>query len=67
MSTGLFIGVRGSFAEAAAVNCREFLQLIGLGLKERGLPVYVDPEVTPDVYVNHLFGRSALDHHIREV
>jgi hypothetical protein len=67
MSTGLFVGIRHSFIDEAQDSASAFLDAINRALSEHGLPLYADPVELPDVYSDHLFGRSQLDHHSSRV
>jgi hypothetical protein len=67
MSTGLFMGVRSSFTEESRGSADALLKEINVVLATDSLPAYVDPDTPPNVYVGHLFGRSALDHHSSRV
>lgn len=67
MSTGLFMGVRSSFTEGSRGSADVLLREINAVLAADNLPAYVDPDAPPNVYVGHLFGRSALDHHSSRV
>jgi len=67
MSTGLFMGIRRSFVEEAQDSASTFIDSINRALADRALPPYVDPSEPPHVYTDHLFGRSALDHHSSRV
>jgi hypothetical protein len=64
MSVGLFLGIANSYTQAAQDDAQSLLEAINLGLVERGLAPYEDPDVAPDAfYENHKLGRSSLDHH----
>jgi hypothetical protein len=63
MSVGFFMGIRKSYTAAAQDVASDFLTAINGSLAAHDLPAYADPPQAPDVYVAHLFGRSALDHH----
>jgi hypothetical protein len=67
MSTGLFMGVRGSFIHGAETSARAFLDAINHALADKGLAPYIDPPEPPSVYSGNLFGRSELDHHSSRV
>jgi len=67
MSTGLFMGVRSSFTEESRESADALLREINLVLAAASLPAYIDPDPPPNVYFGHLFGRSALDHHLSRV
>jgi len=62
MSTGLFMGVRGSYIDGAEASAEAFLDAINRALTHRGAAPYLDPPEAPNVYEGHLFGRSQLDH-----
>jgi hypothetical protein len=62
MTVGFFMGIRNSFAEEFHKSADEYIAAANKALIAANLPEYVDPESPPDIYVNHLFGRSALDH-----
>lgn len=63
MSVGFFMGVCSSYINEAQDAAQSLLKGINRGLSKLNLPEYIDPTHPPDVYVKHLFGRSALDHH----
>jgi len=67
MSTGLFMGIRGSYTEDGRDLADTLLKEINDVLVANGLAAYVDPDPPPNVYAGHLFGRSALDHHSSRV
>jgi len=67
MSTGLFMGVRSSFTEESRESADALLREINVVLAAESLPAYIDPDPPPNVYLGHLFGRSALDHHSSRV
>ena len=67
MSTGLFMGIRSSFVEEAQDAASAFIAAIDRALADRDLPPYLDPAEPPNIYTDHLFGRSALDHHSSRV
>jgi hypothetical protein len=67
MSTGLFMGIRSSFVEEAQDAASTFIAAVNRALADRDLPPYLDPAEAPHVYADHLFGRSALDHHSSRV
>ena len=61
------MGVRSSFTEESRGSADVFLREINAVLAADSLPAYLDPDPPPNVYVGHLFGRSALDHHSSRV
>jgi hypothetical protein len=67
MSTGLFMGVRGSFIDGAEPSAKAFLDAVNHALGDKGFAPYLDPPEPPNVYKGHLFGRSELDHHSSRV
>lgn len=67
MSTGLFMGVRGSYIDEAQASATAFLEAINGALSDKGIARYVDPQESPNVYKDALFGRSELDHHSSRV
>jgi hypothetical protein len=67
MSTGLFMGIRGSYTEESRGLADKLLKEINDVLAANGFATYVDPDPPPNVYTGHLFGRSALDHHSSRV
>ena len=67
MSTGLFIGVRGSYIDGTEASAEAFLDAVNDALTRKGAAPYLDPPQPPNVYRGHLFGRSELDHHSSRV
>jgi hypothetical protein len=67
MSKGLFMGVRGSYTDAAKASAEAFLDAVNRVLTQNGAAPYLDPPEAPNVYKGHLFGRSQLDHHTSRV
>jgi hypothetical protein len=65
MSVGCFVGpIRSSYIDQAQDAAATFVGSIDSALRLNGLPGYVDPASSPDVYSRRgLFGRSELDHH----
>lgn len=63
MSVGMFLGVRPSFTAECQDHALLFLTAINDALRRAGIDEYAEPEVIPDPYIDHCFGRSELDHH----
>jgi len=61
------MGVRGSYIDEAQASATAFLDAINGALSDRGIAQYVDPQQSPNVYKDDLFGRSELDHHSSRV
>ena len=67
MSTGLFMGIRGSYIDDAQASAIAFLDAINRALSDKGVARYLDPQESPNVYKDDLFGRSELGHHSSRV
>ena len=57
------MGIVPSYTEEAEDSARELIAAINSRLQEQNLPLYFEPDESPDVYVDDVFGRSELDHH----
>jgi hypothetical protein len=62
MSVGFFMGIKDSYIEQAQHLADQYIGAANRVLTELGAPPYLESTKPPDVYENHLFGRSALDH-----
>jgi hypothetical protein len=62
MSVGFFMGIRESYIEEAADSAQAYIDAANRALAQIDAPPYVENPQPPDVYVDSLFGRSALDH-----
>lgn len=62
MAVGCFLGIVPSYADTATALAHRFIGAINSGLASRRLTAYSEPLDIPNVYVDNLFGRSALDH-----
>ena len=61
MSVGFFLGIRSSYIDEAQDSAEAYIAAINKALRRRFLPAYEEP-AEPYVYVDTMFGRSALDH-----
>jgi hypothetical protein len=62
MSVGFFVGIKDSYIEQAQHLADQYIGAANRVLTDLGAPPYSESRKPPDVYNNHLFGRSALDH-----
>ena len=63
----MFMGIRGSYTEDSRGLADTLVKAINEILVANGFAAYIDPDPPPNVYIGHMFGRSALDHHSSRV
>lgn len=67
MSTGLFLSIKESYSEESQNSAENLIDEINLILELKGIPKYLDPIKSPDIYNGNFFGKSGLDHHSSNV